>query len=400
MPRVAYRFLPRPGHSRDPSPVINTIDGGTQDNYPSIRWRPCGLTGVRTKGTLFVGDREMHRATILTVLCALACSTTVFADEVYFKNGDRLSGKIVRLTDDKLVLQSKVVGEVTVNLTDIKTFSSDEPVEVHLKDGTVLHQPVAAAEPNEFTLKTAAPLQPQPFPLADIASINPPPPPKPKWTGSVSGAFSLTTGNTKANSFTGSVSLARRTEQDRTTAGADISNVSQTDPDTGESDTTENWWRLLGQYDYFFTKKFYGFGNGRYEKDEIALLERRVVVGGGGGYQWIENDTTALSTNLGLASLFEKYKGQPETNNQLTLQAGYAVSQKLGKNTKFLQDLTYYPSLDDFSDFFLTTTAEVRTNLTKTMFANFKLIYNYDATPAPNRGSTDTKYLLGVGMNF
>jgi putative salt-induced outer membrane protein YdiY len=342
----------------------------------------------------------VHRATILTILCALACSTTAFADEVYFKNGDRLSGKIVRLTDSKLVLQSKVVGEVTVNLTDIKTFSSDEPVEVHLKDGTVLHQPVAAAEPNEFTLKTAAPLQPQMFPLADIASINPPPAPKPKWTGSVSGAFSLTTGNTKASSFTGSVSLARRSEQDRTIAGADISNVSQTDPDTGESNTTENWWRLFGQYDYFFTKKFYGFANGRYEKDEIALLDRRVVVGGGGGYQWIENDTTTFSTNLGLASVFEKYKSQPETNNQLSLQAGYAFGQQLGKNTKFLQDLTYYPSFDDFSDFFLTTTAEVRTNLTKTMFANFKLIYNYDATPAPNRGSTDTKYLLGVGMNF
>ena len=47
----------------------------------------------------------MYRTTFLTVLWLLACSTTVFADEVYFKNGDRLSGKIVRLTDGKLVLQ-------------------------------------------------------------------------------------------------------------------------------------------------------------------------------------------------------------------------------------------------------------------------------------------------------
>jgi putative salt-induced outer membrane protein YdiY len=342
----------------------------------------------------------MYRTAFLTVLCALACSTTVLADEVYFKNGDRLSGKIVRMTDSKLVLQSKVAGEVTVNLAGVKTFSTEEPVEVHLKDGTVLRQPVAAAEPNEFALQTAAPLQPQKFPLAEVASINPPPAPKPKWTGSVSGSVGLTTGNTKSSSITGSVSLSRRSEQDRTTAGADVAKVSQTDRDTGESQTTESWWRLHGQYDYFFTKKLFGFVNGRYEKDDIALLERRVVVGGGAGYQWIENDTTAFSTNLGLASLFEKYKPQPETNNELSLQAGYALSHELWKNTKLLHDLTYYPSFDDFSDFFLTSTAEVRTNLTKTMFANFKVIYNYDATPAPNRGSTDTKYLLGVGMNF
>jgi len=342
----------------------------------------------------------MFRTTFLTVLCVLAYSATVFADEVYLKNGDRLSGKIVRLTEGKLVLQSKVAGEVTVSLADIRTFSSDEPVEVHLKDGTVLRQPVAAAEPNEFALKTAAPLQPQKFPLAQVASINPPPAPKPRWTGSISGSIGVTTGNTEAKSLSGSVSLARRSEQDRTTADADVAQVSQTDRDTGESDTTENWWRFRGQYDYFFTKKLFGFVNGRYEKDEIARLERRVVVGGGAGYQWIETNITTFSTNLGVASVFEKYKFQGDTNNQLSLQAGYVFSHQLGKNTKFLHDLTYYPSFEDFSDYFLTSTAELRTNLTKTMFANFKVIFNYDATPALDRGSTDTKYLLGVGMNF
>jgi putative salt-induced outer membrane protein YdiY len=342
----------------------------------------------------------MYRTIFLTVLCALTCSTAALADEVYFKNGDRLTGQIVRMTGGKLIFLSQVAGEMTLNLTDIQTFSSNEPVEVHLKDGTVLHQPVAAAEPNEFTLKTAAPLQPQKFPLADIASINPPPAPKPKWTGSISGSVGLTTGNTEASSISGSVSLARRSEQDRTTADADFAQVNQTDRDTGEGETTENWWRLRGQYDYFFTKKLFGFVNGRYEKDEIARLERRFVVGGGAGYQWIETDITTFSTNLGLASVFEKYKFEGDTNNQLSLQAGYVFSRELWKNTKFLHDLTYFPAFEDFSDFFLTSTAEVRTNLTKTMFANFKVIFNYDATPALDREKTDVKYLLGVGMNF
>ncbi len=335
-----------------------------------------------------------------SALCLVGLCSTLYADQVFLKNGDRLTGQIVRMTDGKLIFLSQVVGEVTVNLTDIQTFSSNEPVEVHLNDGTVLHQPVAAAEPNEFALKTTAPLQSQTFPLAAVASINPPPPPKPKWTGSVSGSVGLTTGNTEASSVTGSVSLSRRSEQDRTTADADVAKVSQTDRDTGESDTTESWWRVRGQYDYFFTKKFFGFANGRYEKDDIARLERRVVVGGGGGYQWIETDITTFSTNLGLASVFEKYKFQGDTNNQLSLQAGYVFSRQLWKNTRFLNDLTYYPSLDEFSDYFLTSTAELRTNLTKTMFANFKVIFNYDATPALDRGKSDTKYLLGVGMNF
>ncbi len=342
----------------------------------------------------------MGRSILVLTLFTLMFSATSIADEVYFKNGDRLSGQIVRLTDGKLVLTSKVAGEVTVSLADVKTFSSDAPVEVHLKDGTVLRQPVVAAEPNEFAIKAGESLKPQSFPLADVTSINPPPAPKPKWTGSISGSLSLTSGNTEASSIAGSVSLARRSEQDRTTADADIAQSNQTDPDTGEGRTTENWWRLRGQYDYFFTKKFFGFANGRYEKDDIARLERRVVVGGGAGYQWIETPKTLFSTNLGLASLFEKYKRQPDTNNQLSLQAGYNFSHQLAKTTRLLHDLTWYPSLEEFSDFFLTSTAEVRTNLTKSMFANFKVIFNYDATPALSRESTDIKYLLGVGFNF
>ena len=342
----------------------------------------------------------MRSMVLCVFLCCAGASSALYADQVYLKNGDRLTGKIISLTEGKLVLNSDLGGQVTIDMKNIATLSSDAPLEIHLKDGTVLHQPVAAAEPNEFALKTAEPLQPQRLGLASVAAINPPPVPKAKWTGNISGAVGLTTGNTKSNSVSASASLARRTEQDRTTADADIAKGSQTDRDTGVGRTTEDWWRLRGEYDYFFTKKFFGFGNGRYEKDAIALLNRRVVVGGGVGYQWIEDAKTSFSTNAGLASVFEKYENQADSSNQLSLQAGYTFSRQLLKNTKFLNDLTYYPSLDQFSDYFLTSTAELRASLTKSMFANFKIIFNYDATPAPDRGNTDIKYLLGVGINF
>ena len=348
------------------------------------------------------GKELLMRSMVLCLfLGCVGMSSALYADQVYLKNGDRLTGKIVSLTDGKMVLSSDLAGQLTIDMKNVATLSSDAALEIHLKDGTVLHQPVAAAEPNEFALKTAEPLQPQKLGLANVVSINPPPVPKAKWTGHVSGAMGLTTGNTKSNSVSASASLARRTEQDRTTIDGDIAKGSQTDRDTGVGRTTEDWWRLRGQYDYFFTKKFFGFGNGRYEKDAIALLNRRVMVGGGAGYQWIEDAKTSFSTNLGLASLFTKYENVPESNNQLSAQAGYNFSRQLWKNTKFMNDLTWYPSLSNpSSDYFLTSTAELRANLTKTMFANFKVIFNYDATPAPDRGNTDIKYLLGVGLSF
>ena len=331
----------------------------------------------------------------LAGMCSPLC-----ADHVILKNGDRVTGTIVSLGDGALILKGDLVGQVTIATKDIATFQSGSPLEIHLKDGTVINQPAVAADPNQFAIAQGPALRPQTFSLADVTSINPPPKPEPKWTGSISGAVSSTHGNTKAEAVTASVSVARRSEKDRTTAGADYGKRERRDRDTGEDETTEDWWRARAQYDYFFTKKFFGFGNIRYERDAIADLDRRVVVGGGGGYQWIETDRTSFSTGLGLASLYEKFDNADDSNSQISLQAGYNLDHRITDTLRFVHDLTYYPSLEQFSDYYLTTTAELRANLTKTMFANFKAIFNYDESPAAGQGSTDVKYLLGVGMTF
>lgn len=342
----------------------------------------------------------MRTWVVFSLLCSVGMGVTLHADEVLLRNGDRLTGKIISLLDGKMVFQSDVTGQVSIDAKDIKTFSSDSPVEVHLTDGTVLHQVVTRGEPNEFAIAQGPTLRPQAFRLAEVVSINPPLKPQPKWTGNISAAVSSTHGNTKAEAVTASVSVARRSEKDRTTAGADYGKSKQRDRDTGEENTTEDWWRAKAQYDYFFTKKFFGFVNGRYERDAVAELERRVVVGGGAGYQWIETDVTSFSTGFGVASLYEKFDNQTESNSELSLQAGYNFDKRLWENLRFVHDLTYFPSIDKFSDYYLTTTAELRATLTKTMFANFKVIFNYDTSPAPGQGSTDVKYLLGIGINF
>jgi len=342
----------------------------------------------------------MHRFFYLTLFSVMLLAVSAGADEIYLKNGDRLSGTIVRLTDGKLVLKSDAAGEVTVNQADIQSFSSSAPVEVHLKDGAVLNQNVQVAEPGQFAIETGTTLRAQTFQLTDLVSINPPAKPKPKWAGSISAGFTATSGNTSTQAINASVSMARRSEKDRTTASADYAKGKQDDPDTGEEKTTEDWWRGKAQYDYFFSKKFFGFINGSYEKDSIAELDRRVVVGGGGGYQWIESERTNFSTSVGLASLYEKFDNETDSNSELSAQAGYNLDHQLNKSVKFLHDLTYYPALDKVSDYYLTTTAELRASLTKTMFANFKTIFNYDATPAAGRSSTDVKYIFGIGMTF
>jgi hypothetical protein len=62
---------------------------------------------------------------------------TAAADEVLFLNGDRLTGKIVGAAGGKLTIKTESVGEVTVDLAKVKTFSTDDPVVIKAGDATL-----------------------------------------------------------------------------------------------------------------------------------------------------------------------------------------------------------------------------------------------------------------------
>jgi hypothetical protein len=70
--------------------------------------------------------------TAVTLVCALALAGTAAATEVIFLNGDRLTGKIVSAAGGKLILKTERAGDVTIDLSKVKTFSTDEPVDLRV----------------------------------------------------------------------------------------------------------------------------------------------------------------------------------------------------------------------------------------------------------------------------
>jgi putative salt-induced outer membrane protein YdiY len=344
----------------------------------------------------------MRYRIIIAMTLFVLCAAIVSADEVTLTNGDHLKGKIVNLVDGKLLFKSDMAGDTTIELSKIQTISSDGTVTVNLRDNTVFTQRLSGSTAGRFGVAGGDSLTAQNFAVADIVSINKP---APKWTGHLSASITSTHGNTVKDSFAASAIAIKRTDKDRTTLGADYAKTEQEFEDitTGEKGTvtTEDWWKARAKYDYFFSKKLYGYIDGRYEKDSIAELDRRVIVGVGVGYQWVETPDFKFSTEAGLASKYEKFDDIDNTSNSdITAQLGYYLEKKLAKNLNFLHQLTYYPALDKFSDYYLTTSAELRYNVSASIFVNAKATLDYDRTPAPGKGSTDTKYFLGVGYSF
>ena len=331
----------------------------------------------------------MKRFGLLVGVVLLMFTCVVSADQVTLSNGDRLTGTVVSLMDGNVTFKSALTGDTTIAVAHIVTLATDDAVDVHLSSGTILNTVLTAGEAGRVTVRGGQALM-----LTDIASINPPAKVPPQWNGAVSLGWSRTSGNTHNETFSASANASKRRAKDRITLNYDMA---QAKSDVGGK--TEDWWRAKGKYDYFFSSKFYGYGDGRYETDAIANLDKRIILGAGGGYQWIESDAMNLGTEVGLAHQYEKNKGET-SDSEVSMQAGYNYDWQITDTLFFVHDLTYYPAVSDFSDYYLTTTAELRANLTKTMFSSFKMIFNYDATPAVGKGNTDVKYVIGVGISF
>ncbi len=176
-------------------------------------------------------------------------------DELVFKNGDKLNGKVIQSVEGKLIFDSNVGGNIKVDLSKIQTFRTDKDVEVHLTDGTSLNQTILESNPGFFVIRGNETLKGQEIALDKIVSINPPKKPEPKWTGDISAGLTATRGNTVTDTSNLSVNLMKRTEKDRTLLSGYYIRSQQEDPVSGEKVKTEDNWWIRGKYDYFVTEK-------------------------------------------------------------------------------------------------------------------------------------------------
>src|SRR5216684_1504533 len=78
----------------------------------------------------------MKTALQLTTLAFLV--NAAFADQVTMKNGDRLSGGIVKYDGKNLIFKSELAGPVTIPWDAVTAVDSSAPLNVGLKDGQTI----------------------------------------------------------------------------------------------------------------------------------------------------------------------------------------------------------------------------------------------------------------------
>ena len=138
----------------------------------------------------------MLSRSVWVVACAvtlfLAFAGPVAADEILFLNGDRVTGKILSADGNKLTIKTETAGEITVDMSKVKTFSTDEPVVVKKSDAATVRSKISGGADGTVQVVPETGGAPEVLAFKDLAQINPPPV---KWTGSIVGNALITRGN-------------------------------------------------------------------------------------------------------------------------------------------------------------------------------------------------------------
>jgi putative salt-induced outer membrane protein YdiY len=326
-------------------------------------------------------------------LAALLLPVTGLADQILFKNGDRLTGTVKTLTGGKLTFDTAILGKIEVAVSELDTFETDQPIELHLADGTVANERVVGGQAGGASFAASN----QSFELDRIEAINPEPV---RWRGSLSAGLTVDRGDTESQDARLDFKTQRRWDVHRLKFSAGYEGKREGTSETDKQTTERRYYGRTG-YDRFLTKKVFWFLAGDAERDGVADLDLRTITTSGLGYQIFDTSDLSLSVQGGPSWVREDYEDDSRDTDFMAATFLWNFEKKLGDEATLFHDGAWVPSLREFNDNqLLRTETGIRSKLVGSWFGEAKVRWTLDSEPASGKERQDTSYVFGVGWAF
>ena len=303
---------------------------------------PCDGYGIQ--------EGPLRRLGFTLPLLLAISSSSLFADQVTFRNGDRLTGSIVKSDAATLVIRTTVAGEISVSWPEIQGLRSDLPLYVELADGKTV---VGKVTIHEGRLEVATDVGAVEAPKERVAALRDDAEQSAYersqrknlfygWDGSVDAGFDLTSGNSDIRNFRFAFRALRKTYRDQLTLYAQsIYSVDELPSARPHITANENSGGVRFGRDV--TERLFLFSNTDFMSDALQDLNLRFVQGGGLGYHVIRLERTTLDLLGGMNFTHEDYV---EIQRNLGAgQVGEEFKLKLSKNTSMIQNVAFFPDL-------------------------------------------------------
>ena len=347
----------------------------------------------------------MNRRT--SIVCSLVClaAGTAWADQVVLKNGDRVTGSIVKKDGKNLTIKSDQFGVVTLSWDQVVSILADKPVNVVLPDGRTVQGTIATANDKlEVTTKDAR-LSLAP---AEVGAIRDDAEQqayqrllKPGWGQLWAGAGSLgfagTSGNAKTLTFTTGLTAARVTKTDKMSLY--FNTIKASALVNGKSSSTASAVRGGLGYDHNLNPRLFVNVFNDYEYDKFQNLDLRFVLGGGLGLHALKSERSRLDL-LGGGDFNRSSFSTPLTRKSAEIYWGDEYSLKVAKATSLVQSFRMFNDMTNTGSYRVNMDIGASTKVSKWLVWSVSLSDRYLNRPAAGRKTNDFLYTTGLGITF
>lgn len=324
-------------------------------------------------------------------------------DVVTLKDGGVLYGEVIEMSGGVLSIKTAAAADNIVKITwaSVSKLAINHPIPFHLKEGTVLIG-TATEGPNGTINVRAEPLKGTiEVPMDSITALNPFIQAPVIYSGSLTGGYSQTTGNSHLKNASLLGDFVARSEQLRLSI-----NGRYVYGDNSNTLIARNA-RGTIKLDFFLTKRVFWFASAYFEQDTFQDLKMRTALATGPGYQFIERgdfsgilkDMT-LYAEAGIAYFNEDFR---VANDESSLRGRWSLKFNwpiLDDRVTFYHFDEVYPSLQNTKNYYLTMDNGVRFKLFEGFVSGFQVTTRYNSNPAMGTGDTDNMYLWTLGYNF
>ena len=323
-------------------------------------------------------------------------SQILFADQITLKNGDRITGTVVSADGTSLNLKTDAAGTLTIKWDAIDTVSSEQPLYVISKNGTVVVGPVSTTDGKfQVATKNAGTVT---VAKDDVKTVRSESEQKAygAWGGSLDAGLSLSRGNSETTNFTLGATATRTTEKDK--IGAFINELYAKALTNGIDLTTANAIHAGIRYDFNLSPKVFAFAFTDFDRDRFQQLNLRNVLGGGLGYHVIKSDATNFDL-FGGASFDQEYFSTLDRKSAELL-AGESFDHKFSGVFSVKQRLEFYPNVTDTGQYRLVFDAAAITKMSKVFSLEIDASDRYISNPVNGLKGNDLLLTTGIRVAF
>ncbi len=330
---------------------------------------------------------------------------TAWADQLVLKNGDRVTGTIVKQDGKAITIKTDAFGVITAAWDQVASLKSDQPVNVVLKDGKALVGTVGSTDGKvEVTTKETK----VDVPPAEVAAIRNAdeqrayerllnPGLLDLWAGNGSLGWAGALGNARTLTFTVAANAARVTNTDKTSIHFNLIKASALT--NGRNEDTAQAVRGGIAYDHNVTSRLFVNVFNDYEYDRFQDLDLRFVIGAGFGFHAVKTERSMLDL-LGGGDYNHSRFSTPLIRNAGEVFWGDEYKLKLTGASSLTQSFRMFNNLSQTGEYRVNFDVGLNTQLTKWLTWNLALSDRYLSNPAPDRKTNDFLYSTGVGVTF